>query len=117
MLLPHESDYNERRLIPIEKRIQRSRYKYGCCIFLCFSVFIRLLEPSIKEAAKEFVRHYFCCRHKRKVKIEASLSSFLNSSINIEYVYLILTGIEKVMRQRHYLVEMRNVLKAPEAQD
>ena len=45
------------------------------------------------------------------------MQSFLNSSINIEFVYCILTGIIQVLTQRHYYNEMRKVMNATPAQD
>lgn len=71
---------------------------------LTLSTFVRLMEPNIKDAFVNYIRRFLCCKAAKASKVEGSLSSFLNSSINIEYVYLILTGMEKVMKQRHYQI-------------
>ena len=72
-------------------------------IFTCVSMsMIRLLEPYVFQTFTEFVRGVCCferCKktkdRKPKVKFsEESLCSFLNSAMNIEFVSLILVGIQ-----------------------
>lgn len=78
---------------------------YICGLLLTTSTFVRLCEPTIKDAFVDFLRQSICCKNpKGKYKAEGSLTTFLNSSINVEYVYLILTSLERVMKQRHLLV-------------
>ena len=55
--------------------------------------FVRLTDPYIW---KEFKRVLKCKKEKAKYS-SAPLSSFLNSAINIEFVYLILNGVNVVM--------------------
>ena len=62
----------------------------GICL-----AFVRLIEPYVWQTFKaEVVRLLNIETKKTKVKFEAeSLDSFLNSAMNIEFVYLILLGI------------------------
>lgn len=52
-------------------------------------------KRSIEEASK-LERKSTTIRLKQQIK-DASICSFLNSAMNIEYVYMILQGIEKLM--------------------
>lgn len=59
---------------------------------------IRLNEPIIKKVLKEFL---CCSKNKKRTKykyIEDSLFAFLNSQLNVEYVYLILRGVVQIMQ-------------------
>ena len=61
---------------------------------------IRLGEPYVWQSLKQT-----CCgkNHiEKRVKFsEESLNSFLNSALNIEHVYIILTGINKHLENRN----------------
>lgn len=81
---------------------------------IVFIPLIRLSEPLIIQTLREDLRDFkeglLCWRRRklmaRRVKDKAvkqnltedSLFSFLNSQLNVEYVYLVLTGIAKLMR-------------------
>lgn len=60
-------------------------------------VLVRLLyEPMIKTSVKADIDK-FCCRNKQPSKCvyaNETLDSFLNSALNIEFVYLLLLGIK-----------------------
>jgi hypothetical protein len=62
-----------------------ARLRYVQELFKLLSVFIRISEPQIWSKFRNL-------KNGKKYS-DASLSSFLNSAINIEFVYLILTGI------------------------
>lgn len=102
-----------------EKRDRETVYLIGNMSGL-FLALIRISEPMVfQEALNTCGRlakpRELCCKKKEKesrldfkrnLKEEneakmrfskESLCSFLNSSVNIEYVYLILTGIQKFM--------------------
>lgn len=57
---------------------------------------IRVSEPYVLNQIKADLIRCFCCKttKQRKMKFQnESLSSFLNSAFNVEYVYLLLLGI------------------------
>ena len=55
---------------------------------------IRIAEPYVWKTLKTEIQKSFKCLKSKKQKFESeSLDSFLNSCMNIEYVYLILVGI------------------------
>jgi hypothetical protein len=60
-------------------------------------VFIRLAEPYVWTNFKADLRKLCKCKKKGEQKrakfSKESLDSFLNSAMNIEYVYLLLLGI------------------------
>ena len=62
---------------------------------------VRILEPFVFQEFKIVIKKYFCCTKKRSVKklefSDESLCSFMNSVANIEFVYLILLGINNFM--------------------
>ena len=62
---------------------------------------VRILEPFVFQEFKIMIKKYFCCTKKRSVKklefSDESLCSFMNSVANIEFVYLILLGINNFM--------------------
>jgi len=56
---------------------------------------IRVTEPYVREVLKEII-----CKKKSAMKnkyAEQSLDSFVNSAMNIEFVYIILKGINYYM--------------------
>lgn len=58
---------------------------------------IRMSEPMVWQALRET----FCCaKKKNSIFYKKSLSSFLNSSVNVEYVVMILEGISSVLKHR-----------------
>ena len=71
-------------------------FRYIAGTIDCFQVFVRLSEPMIFDS---FVHP--CKEPKKGSKLKKdTLCSFLNSSINIEFVFLILSGISQVMKKR-----------------
>ena len=66
---------------------------------------IRVSEPYVWTNLKADLIQLFTCNRKGKTIERAkfskeSLDSFLNSAMNIEYVYLILMGITTYLEQR-----------------
>ena len=62
---------------------------------------IRISEPFVYQEFKAMIQKFFCCTKKRAEKklefSDESLCSFMNSAANIEFVYLILLGINNFM--------------------
>ena len=59
--------------------------------------FSRLIDPFLFKV----LRKSFCGKRKKDGELEyfdESLLSFLNSALNVEFVYLILLGIKKFVR-------------------
>lgn len=54
---------------------------------------VRLSDPYIWKELKRVLK----CRKQKSKYSSAPLSSFLNSAMNIEFVYLILNGVNLVM--------------------
>lgn len=63
-------------------------------------VFIRATEPTIWQELKTF---FTCSKPSKRRREVKTLTSFLNSSINVEYVVLILEGISSVAKHRELL--------------
>jgi hypothetical protein len=58
-------------------------------------ILIRVSEPYVQEILKEII-----CKKRSKMKkkfAEQSLDSFMNSAMNIEFVYIILKGVKNYM--------------------
>ena len=63
--------------------------------------YIRLGEPYVWQSLKQTI----CGKNhiEKRVKFsEESLNSFLNSALNIEHVYIILTGINKHLENNNH---------------
>ena len=70
---------------------------YSVDISTALIAIIRMSEPMVWQALRET----FCCaKKKNSILYKKSLSSFLNSSVNVEYVYMILEGISSVLKHR-----------------
>lgn len=89
----------DREMLSVPQKIA----DYGITIFCCISMsYIRLQEPYVLQTLKQFLRSLCCfqrCKPKEskkpKVKFgDESLCNFLNSAMNIEFVSLILVGIQ-----------------------
>jgi hypothetical protein len=68
---------------------------------------IRLAEPFVWTNLKTDLRKLFRCKKSEKQKrakySKESLDSFLNSAMNIEYVYLLLLGINFTLSNEQHL--------------
>lgn len=72
---------------------------------------VRYSEPYVKESFKAEVRKVFRCKQSKKSKskkikvknsfLKDGLDQFTHSAMNIEYVYLILMGINTCMQEKH----------------
>lgn len=62
---------------------------------------IRVSEPFVWTNIKADINYlgFKCCNKKRAKFSEESLDSFLNSAMNIEYVYLLLLGINTYLEK------------------
>ena len=70
----------------------------------------RILEPYVFQVVKKDI---LCCFYKKKAKkykySTQSLNSFLNSAMNIEYVSLILLGINNFMSVKDNTSQMQSM--------
>lgn len=72
---------------------------YGCGVSSIILVGIRASSPLVQRELKRFLT----CSKPTKMQYEnKTLTSFLNSSINVEYVVMILEGISAVLKHREY---------------
>ena len=69
-----------------------------------FIAIVRISEPFVWQEFKIFIKNYIPCKQQkqksnlRPLKFsDESLCSFMNSAANIEFVYLILLGINNFM--------------------